>query len=79
MRRKADAGNDLQEIWLSALRSSHGLAISTDDRRLLKQQLYATRKAMDDPRLEKFSIHTPETEGELWIVNREAADVQFRG
>lgn len=68
--------DDLVSIWNAALKAKIGLAISTSDRKLLRQQLYNCRKAMGKIELEDFSIHTPEDPNELWIINRPNAMVK---
>lgn len=77
MRSRPEA-DDLQVIWNAALKAQLGVVICTNDRRLLRQQLYMCRKAMGDEKLNSFSLHTPETPNELWIVNREVAHEQLR-
>lgn len=72
MRSRPEA-DELQVIWNAALKTQFGVVICTNDRRLLRQQLYMCRKAMGDEKLNNFSLHTPETPNELWIVNRETA------
>lgn len=46
--------------------------MSTDDRGLLRQQLYRSRAEMDNPELDFFVIILPEDPSELWIVRRDA-------
>lgn len=59
-------------LWQQALKQPAGLAIPTDDRLLLKQQLYRARAASDITELGNLAIVMPETpENEIWIVRRD--------
>ncbi len=55
------------ELWLLALRSPDGVCIETNDRHLLKQQLYRARKEEGNPLLDELMIVLPVEETELWI------------
>ena len=54
----------IDSLWTRALASPIGIVITTNDRVLLRQQLYRARPSED------FSIAFPEKEDELWIVRR---------
>lgn len=60
--------NELVALLFEALRSPHGLALSTDDPARLRQKLYPMRAA--DPALEPISFVIPAVPGELWLVKR---------
>ncbi len=61
-------------LWHRALREVVGLSIETDDRALLRQQLYRVRTEADDDNLAGLVIIFPIQEGELWIVHSNAAE-----
>ena len=54
----------IDSLWTKALAAPVGIAIVTNDRQLLRQQLYRERPSDD------FSIAFPEKENEVWIVRR---------
>ena len=54
----------IYSLWTRALSSPVGIAVTTDDRVLLRQQLYRARPNDD------FSLAFPEKEDEIWIVRR---------
>ena len=54
----------IDSLWTRALSHPIGIAVTTNDRTLLRQQLYRARPSED------FSIAFPEKEDELWIVRR---------
>jgi hypothetical protein len=62
----------LLEYWLLALKSEVGIAISTDNRAMLRQQLYKARYDAKDPRLDNLVMVMPEKEDEIWLVHRDA-------
>jgi hypothetical protein len=62
----------LLEYWLLALRSKVGVAIPTDNRAMLRQQLYKARYEAKDPRLDDIVMIIPEKEDEIWLVHRDA-------
>jgi len=68
----------LLEYWQKALTLETGLAIETDDRVLLRQQLYRARGEAADPELEQLVIIFPMAENKLWIVRKDA-DENGRG
>lgn len=62
----------LLEYWLLALRSKVGVAIPTDNRAMLRQQLYRARYEAKDPRLDDIVMVIPEKEDEIWLVHKDA-------
>ena len=54
----------IDSLWTKALATPIGIAIVTNDRQLLRQQLYRERPNND------FSLMFPEKEDEIWIVRR---------
>ena len=62
----------LLEYWLLALRSKVGIAIPTDNRAMLRQQLYRARYEANDPRLDDITMIIPEKEDEIWLVHKDA-------
>ena len=62
----------LLEYWSKALTLDIGLCIETDDRVLLRQQLYKARVEAGDIELEQLIISFPINENELWIVRKDA-------
>lgn len=59
--------------WLRALTEPHGLAIKTDDRQLLRQQLYRARGESNNPLLSEIVLLFPLTPAdELWLVKKGA-------
>lgn len=57
-------------LWQRALRAEVGIAISTSDRVLSRQQLYRYKYETKDIRFDAYAIIFPEN-GELWIVRRD--------
>lgn len=69
------AETPLLDFWYAALASEKaGIAISTNDRRLLREQLYRVRSEAGDPKLEALGIAWPDVDGELWIVKKDCLD-----
>lgn len=67
----------LLDLWLAALKEPQGLCIETDDRALLRQQLYRARTAAKMESLEQLVIIFPLKDTELWLVKRDGgADAQ---
>jgi len=62
----------LLEYWLLALKSKVGVAIPTDNRAMLRQQLYRARYEAKDPRLDDIVMVIPEKEDEIWLVHKDA-------
>lgn len=71
----AQSDPELIDYWRAALGSSKaGLAISTNDRKLLQQQLYRARAQAGEPELDALIISIPDIDGELWIVKKDCLD-----
>ena len=66
----------LLEIWEAALRCEVGIAVSTDNRKILQQHLYRARAEANDPRFEQLVIILPENEDELWLVHKDADSIR---
>lgn len=64
--------DELIELWEQAYEQQFGLCITTDDRRLLQQQLYRARATQGDDRLAGLAVVVPDRDGELWIVHKDA-------
>lgn len=62
----------LLEYWLLALRSKVGIAVPTDNRAMLRQQLYKARYDAKNPALEDIVMIIPEKEDEIWLVHKDA-------
>lgn len=63
---------NLLELWNRALKAKIGIAISTNDRQLLRMQLYRARTEINNAELEEIVIIFPQKENELWLVKRGA-------
>ena len=61
----------LLDLWLQALNLPVGLAIVSNDRALLRQQLYRVRAEVKNIELDRLTIIHPEKEDELWIVHKD--------
>jgi hypothetical protein len=61
-----------QSLWQRALVARVGIAVSTSDRVLLRQQLYRFRADAGDARLDDFVLVFPKEDSELWIVRKGA-------
>jgi hypothetical protein len=63
---------DLLSLWYEALNAPHdGLAVKTDDRQTLRQDLYAARVGYDEIGKEVLGIIFPaDPEDELFIVKK---------
>lgn len=59
------------DLWLSALRSTIGIAIETDEPVVLRRRLYEYRKASGDRKLMDFGIGIPQGKNEVWIARKE--------
>jgi hypothetical protein len=66
---------NLLELWRMAAESKVGIAVETDNRKLLQQHLYRARAEAKDPTLDKIVMLLPEREDELWLVRRDADSV----
>lgn len=62
----------LLEFWLAALKAEVGIAIQTDNRKLLRQHLYRARAEANNPELDNLVMMLPEQEDELWLVHKDA-------
>ena len=60
------------ELWSAALAEEVGIAVKTDNRRALSNQLYFARQRSGNPAFANISIHLPPAEDEIWLVKREA-------
>ena len=60
----------LLSLWAQALAAEVGIAISTEARRALANELYEARKGF--PEYKAVSIFMPPDEGELWLVRKDA-------
>lgn len=63
----------LLDLWYAVLELDVGIgiSISSEDKELLRQQLYRTRSESGDEKLNQLAILTPEGKNELWIVRRD--------
>jgi len=62
----------LHELWLLALKAEVGIAIITDNRRLLRQHLYQARAEANNSDFDNLAILLPEKEDEIWLVHKDA-------
>jgi hypothetical protein len=59
------------ELLYRALSSPFGVDVETDNLTLLRSQLYAARKAANDPALEALAFcQSPLNPANLWIIKR---------
>lgn len=63
---------EILALWRKALTSKVGFSIETNDRVLLRQQLYRVRAEAGDPALDEIVILFPIHEDQLWLVRRDA-------
>lgn len=61
----------LIDLWERAYNSEFGIAITTDNRGLLRQHLYAARRG--DIKYENIVMVIPEKDDEIWLVHRNAS------
>ena len=61
----------LVDLWLRALKSEFGLAITTDNRMLLRQHLYRARAESGNADLDQLVMVLPEEPDQIWLVRRE--------
>ena len=59
------------EILYQALASEHGIVVTTDNVRLLKQRLYAARKKDEDLACITLATSPTNPNGEIWLVKKE--------
>lgn len=67
---------DLSEhlsLWHRALGTRVGLCISTNDRQLLRMQLYRARAEAQDPNLDRVVIFFPDPDDQIWLVRKDVA------
>ena len=57
------------ELWQKAKEAKVGLAVKTNNRKALTNQLYEVRKQSGDERLRSISIMFPPNEEEIWLCN----------
>ena len=62
----------LIEYWVQAEDAVIGVAITTDNRMLLRQHLYRARAESGRSDLDNIVIVLPEKEDEIWLVHRDA-------
>lgn len=60
----------LMKIWYQALGAEIGIAIPTDRRTNLSNELYVARQKMGDPELMNLTIQQPAKSDELWICHK---------
>jgi DNA-binding phage protein len=60
----------LEDLWAAALKSEVGIAISTDDRSLLRHHLYKARSEANNPESEEIVMVLPQKEDEIWLVKK---------
>jgi hypothetical protein len=58
----------LLDLWERAHNSEYGIAITTDDRGLLRQHLYRVRGG--SLKYENIVMVIPEKDDEIWLVHR---------
>jgi hypothetical protein len=61
----------LLELWARALKSDCGIAITSDNRPLLRQHLYQARVGHDE--YDDIVMVLPEQPDEIWLVHRHAS------
>jgi len=61
-------------LWSRALAAEIGIAIATNSRRALANDLYDARKAAGQAEFSKISIHMPPNPEELWMVRKDAEE-----
>jgi hypothetical protein len=64
----------LLDLWIAALKEEVGIAITTDNRGLMRQHLYKARADARNPELEAIVMLLPENENEIWLVHKDADD-----
>ena len=57
------------DLWYAALAAELGICVATTNRDILRQKLYAARKAANDPDLDSLSlILSPTDDSQIWII-----------
>lgn len=67
-----DIRDPLCDLWQAALDAEYGICVETNDRGLLRQQLYRARAEANNPDFEKIEMVLPQKEDELWLVRKDA-------
>jgi DNA-binding phage protein len=62
----------LENLWQAAVDAEVGIAISTDNRALLRQHLYRARAESPNPEFDDIVMILPEDETEIWLVHKDA-------
>ena len=65
----------LIDLWQAAFDDEVGIAVPTDNRNLLRQQLYRARAEARNPDFDDIVILLPENETELWLVHKDADSI----
>ena len=61
----------MMERWYAALHAPYGVVLETDDRERLRAKLYAVRRGLMDPDLDKVAIvFSPLNPNHVWLVKR---------
>lgn len=70
MDRKRPTHDELLGLWKLALDSPHGIEVTTDDRLLLRQQLYRARAAEPTEMFDNLAIAMIKDPTVLWIITK---------
>ena len=62
----------LVDLWLAALKAEYGIAVTTDNRAVLRQHLYKARAEANNPDFDSITILLSSREDELWLVHKDA-------
>lgn len=62
---------DYTTLWYAALESECGIAIPTEDIKLLRADLYKARELAGDPELDNVIMVTPANGKEVWLCRKE--------
>ena len=60
----------LMTLWYRALEAEIGIAIPTDRRRDMANEMYVARGKMADPELMNLTIQQPAKSDEIWICHK---------
>lgn len=60
----------LMTLWYRALEAEIGIAVPTDRRLAMANELYVARGKMNDPNLMELTIQQPAQSDELWICHK---------
>lgn len=58
------------QLWEAAIEHPVGIALSTDDRSLLRQQMLRYKHEARRPELDAFDVTLGEKVDELWVVRK---------